>query len=274
MYNTNSINPAYTGSREVFSAFVLHRNQWLGLEGAPVTNNATVTTKISESNFGAGISFTNDNIGPTSENTISLDLAYFVSLNESYKVSFGLRTTANLFSINNNRLNLLNQNDPQFQNFKSEFSPNLGGGLYLFSKKTYFGISVPNLFETKRFNLNQVQIITEKMHYYFITGSVFKINQNIDFKPALLVKAVEGAPLQTDLSANFLFHKKLTLGVAYRVESAVSILAGFQWHKNWFAGYAYDRETTNLANYNAGSHELFLRYEFSTTSRISSPRFF
>jgi type IX secretion system PorP/SprF family membrane protein len=274
MYNTNTINPAYTGSRDVLSVFLLHRNQWIGFDGAPVTNNASITSNIDETNLGAGISFINDNIGPTSENTFSFDLAYFLSLNANYKLSVGLRGTANLFSLDVNKLSIYHQNDPKFQNLSSDFSPNIGSGIYLFSDKTYFGLSIPNFFESKRFDSNQINIIRERMHYYFITGHVFTINTETEFKPALLLKAVEGAPLQMDLSANFLFHKKLTLGLAYRWDAALSALAGFQINNNWFIGYGYDREMTNLANYNAGSHELFIRYELSRSSRISSPRFF
>src|SRR6478752_6833995 len=44
MYNTITINPAYAGSRNVLSVFGLHRNQWSGLEGAPVTNNFAINT--------------------------------------------------------------------------------------------------------------------------------------------------------------------------------------------------------------------------------------
>ena len=100
-------------------------------------------------------------------------------------------------------------------------------------------------------------------------------NQNIKFKPAFLLKAVEGAPLQADVTANFLFSEKLTLGVAYRWDAAWSALAGFQITDGLMIGYSYDAETTKLANYNSGSHEIFLRFElFNKYKRINSPRFF
>ena len=54
----------------------------------------------------------------------------------------------------------------------------------------------------------------------------------------------------------------------------MSALAGFQVNDNWFIGYGYDAEVTKLANYNSGSHELFLRYEFSRKKQVVSPRFF
>ena len=274
MYNTPLVNPAYAGSRETITAFLLHRNQWVGLEGAPVTNNFSINMPVGDSNFGVGLNFVNDEIGPVSENEISADLAYFIQVSENYKLSLGLKGTANLFQLDVNKLRIFDPADPQFQNVDTEFSPNVGAGLYLFSDKTYFGLSVPNFFESYRYNDNNVEITKEKMHFYFIAGHVFTLSPNIDFKPAVLSKIVEGAPLQADVTANFLFFDKLTLGAAYRWDASVSALAGFQISDSWFIGYGYDLETTKLSNYNSGSHEIFLRYEFFNRSRVSAPRFF
>ena len=274
MYNTPLINPAYAGSRETITAFLLHRNQWVGLDGAPVTNNFSINMPVGDSNFGVGLNFVNDEIGPVAENQISVDLAYFIQISENYKLSLGLKGTGNLFQLDVNKLRIYDPADPQFQNMNTEFSPNVGAGLYLFSDKTYFGLSVPNFFESYRYNDNNIEITKEKMHFYFIAGHVFTLSDNIDFKPAVLSKIVEGAPLQADITANFLFFDKLTLGAAYRWDASVSALAGFQISDSWFIGYGYDLETTKLANYNSGSHEIFLRYEFFNRSRVSAPRFF
>ncbi|WP_430400635.1 PorP/SprF family type IX secretion system membrane protein [Flavobacterium sp.] len=274
MYNTVNVNPAYAGSRETLSVFLLHRNQWVGLDGAPVTNNVSLNTPIGDSNFGLGFSIINDKIGPTTENQISADLAYFIQISENYKLSLGMKGTANLFNLDVNKLNIYDQNDPQFQNLNGDFTPNVGAGVYLFSENTYFGVSVPNLFETKHFDDNEVAITREKMHYYIIGGHVFDISPSLKFKPAFLTKIVEGAPLQADITANFLINDKLTLGAAYRWSAAISGLIGFQISESWFIGYGYDMETTKLSNYNSGSHEIFLRYELFNNSRISSPRFF
>lgn len=274
MYNTPLVNPAYAGSRETITAFLLHRNQWVGLDGAPVTNNFSINMPVGDSNFGIGLNFVNDKIGPVSENEISADLAYFIQVSENFKLSLGLKGTANLFQLDVNKLRIYDPADPQFQNVDTEFSPNVGAGLYLFSDKTYFGLSVPNFFESYRYNDNNIEITKEKMHFYFIAGHIFTLSPNIDFKPAVLSKIVEGAPLQADVTANFLFFDKLTLGAAYRWDASVSALVGFQISDSWFIGYGYDLETTKLANYNSGSHEIFLRYEVFNRSRVSAPRFF
>lgn len=275
MYNTININPAYAGSRGVMSIFGLHRTQWVGLDGAPVTNAFSINTPFNESNLGMGISFVNDRIGPTDENTLSADISYTVKTSERFKLSFGIKGTLNIFNLDVSKLNIADQGDPQFQNLNNDFSPNIGAGVYFHSDKSYIGLSIPHFFETKRFDDNSIAVTKERMTYYLIGGHVFDLNPDIQFKPAFLTKATEGAPLQLDLSANFLFSEKFMLGAAWRWDAAWSAMAGFQVSDQIFIGYAYDMETTRLANYNSGSHEVFLRFElYKRVNRIVSPRFF
>lgn len=104
---------------------------------------------------------------------------------------------------------------------------------------------------------------------------MFELNSAIKFKPAFITKVVNGAPLQVDLSGNFLLNNAFSFGLAYRWDAAVSAMAGFQVTKNWFIGYGYDREISRLTGYNSGSHELFLQFDiFERNSRIETPRFF
>ena len=275
MYNTINVNPAYAGSRGVLSVFGLHRTQWVGLDGAPTTNAFSINSPINNSNLGVGLSFVNDRIGPTVENTISADLSYTIKTSETYKLSFGIKGTANLFNLDINKLKIQNQGDPLLQNLNNNFSPNVGAGVYFHSDKSYLGLSVPNFFETKRYDDNDIAVYKERMNLYLIGGYVFDLSSNLKFKPAFLGKVVEGAPLQLDLSGNFLINEKFVLGAAWRWSAAVSAMAGFQVSDGLYIGYGYDLETTKLANYNSGSHEIFLRFElFKRQDRIVSPRFF
>ncbi len=277
MYNTIEVNPAYAGSRGALSVFGLYRTQWVGLDGAPETSTFSVNTPLKNSDLGLGVSLVNDKIGPTVENTLSADLSYTIPTSDTWNLSFGIKGTANLFNIDINKLSYEDQDDPQFQNLKNKFSPNVGAGLYFHSDRAYVGLSVPNFIETNRYDSDDVAIFKEKINYYLIAGYVFNLDrlEYIKFKPALMTKMVEGAPLQVDVSGNFMFNDKFVLGLAYRWSASVSAMAGFQVSKGMYIGYGYDHETTQLRKYNSGSHEIFLRFEFfNNYNKMISPRFF
>jgi type IX secretion system PorP/SprF family membrane protein len=280
MYNTISINPAYAGSRESMNVFALHRTQWVGLEGAPTTNNVSINTPIKGSSVGLGVSILNDKIGPSDENNIAIDFSYHFQTSKRYKLAFGLKASANLLNVDFNKLTYLTKDNSFDTNIDNKFSPNIGAGVYLYSNDTYVGLSVPSLLETQHFdkyagNGASSYVARERMHYFLTAGHVFNLSGEVKFKPCMLTKIVQGAPLQVDLSANFLMDDKFVAGLAYRWSAAVSALVGFQANSSWFIGYGYDMETTKLAHYNSGSHEIFLRYElFYKYDRIVSPRFF
>ena len=277
MYNTIEVNPAYAGSRGALSVFGLYRTQWVGLDGAPQTSTFSVNTPLNNSDLGLGVSLVNDKIGPTTENTLSADLSYTIPTSPDWKLSFGIKATANLFNLDINKLSMEDQNDQQFQNLKNRITPNVGAGIYYHSDRAYIGLSVPNFIETDRYNSDDTAIFKDKINYYLIAGYVFNLDrlEYVKFKPALMAKMVEGAPLQVDVSGNFMFNDKFVLGLAYRWSASVSAMAGFQVSKGMYIGYGYDHETTQLRKYNSGSHEIFLRFEFfNNYSKMISPRFF
>lgn len=276
MYNTTNINPAYSGSRGVLNVFGMYRAQWVGLDGAPQTANISIDTPLGNNGLSGGINYTNDRIGAMSENNFSVNLAYAVDLNDDYKLSFGLKATANLLNVDYTKLDIYDPSDPTFgENVNNKFNPNVGAGLFLYSEKSYLGVSVPNFMTTDRSEHDGTKLMRQKMHFYLMGGHVFELNPSLKFKPAFLVKTVSGAPVQVDLTANFLIVDKFTLGAAYRWDASVSALAGFQVNEGLFIGYSYDADTTKLARYNSGSHEVFLRFDiFNKYNRVATARFF
>lgn len=282
MYNTMSVNPAYTGSRDVLSITALYRNQWVGIEGAPVTQTLSLHSPMGFSKkVGLGFSIIHDKIGPTQETYIDIDISYNIDLSEKEKLYFGLKSGGHLLDVDYTKLNQYDPSDALLQNnINNKFSPNFGVGLYYRnSDRWYLGVSIPNLLETKHFGTDSSQRLStakERQHIQVIGGYVFDLNPNLKFKPAALIKAVEGSPLQVDVTANFLYQEQLTLGVAYRHTAAFSALLGYQFNKSTMLGFAYDREITELGNtiFNSGSYEVFLRFEIAKAIKTLSPRFF
>ncbi|CEN42630.1 conserved hypothetical protein [Capnocytophaga canis] len=277
MYNTMMFNPGYTGSRGVDSFFGIFRAQWIGLDGAPRSGGISYHAPQERlRNVGLGYSLFYDAIGPQTNTSFMLDFSYTLNFDNS-KLAFGLKGTAEIFSLDYNKLRLYDPSDTHFSENSTIFSPNVGAGVFWYSDKYYIGFSVPNLLETEIYESKdrRVSVLKNTQHFYLIGGYVFDLSDNIKFKPAVLSKMSYGAPLQLDVSANFMFNERFVFGAAWRWSAAVSLMAGFQVNDRWFIGYGYDFETTELSRYNSGSHEIFLRYELvKMYKKVVSPRFF
>ena len=284
MYNTLSVNPAYAGSRGQLSFAGLYRSQWVGLDGAPETFTLNLHSPIRNSRLGYGISIVNDNIGDgvVQETYLDAVVSYTIDVSMDAKLSFGLKAGGNMLNLDFNGLRNFDQEVVNQNNIDNKFNPNFGLGVYYHTDKFYAGVSAPNVLESEYFdNDNSGEgvnfLSAERMNIYLITGYVFDIGPDLQFKPALLTKAVSGAPLQVDLSASFLFAEKFSFGAAYRWDAAVSGLVGFQVTDQIMLGLAYDREVTELGGtqFNDGSFEVFLRLELlKSFQRTISPRFF
>jgi type IX secretion system PorP/SprF family membrane protein len=282
MYNTLSVNPAYAGSRDVLSFVGLYRSQWIGLDGAPTTFTISGHSPIGK-NVGLGVNVTRDEIFISDETYIDVDFSYTLDVSENGKLALGLKGGAHLLNVDFTKASEFNPGDPLADaqpNIDNKFSPQFGFGAYYYTDKYYLGASVPNFIETDHFDEstnsnNSSATAKEKINMYFMTGYAFDLSDNVKFKPAGLLKVVEGAPLQADLSASFMFNEKFTLGAAYRWSAAVSGMVGFQLTDQLLLGLAYDRETTELQRYNDGSVEIILRFElFKKNDGLVSPRFF
>ena len=285
MYNTQIINPAYAGSREVLSFGVLGRTQWVNLDGSPQTGTFTVNFPTGlYRNMGLGLSLVHDQIGPAIESNAVVDYSYSINMAPYTisKLSFGLKAGVDLLDVDYSRLNLSNLNDPFFQNnVDQRLNLQIGAGIYFRTEQFYMGVSVPNVLNSKHFDEGSLEnqdvenIAVERLHYFYIMGYVFNLSPNLKFKPATLAKFVSGAPVQWDASANFMLYDKLTLGASYRWNAAISALAGFQISKSFFAGVAYDYQSTAIEDFSSGSYEVFLRFDvFNRLDRVLTPRFF
>lgn len=291
MYNTQVVNPGYAGSKDVLSFGLLGRTQWVNFEGAPKTGTFTIDTPIGlMENMGLGLSIVHDEIGPATESNINIDYAYRISTSETGKLSFGIKAGIDVLDVDFSKLNIPieGQGDIFENNIDNQLQPQIGAGVYYYTNKFYAGLSVPNFLTTKHFDESNIDTIVndpssvagqttaaERLHYFFIAGYVFDLSDNLKFKPATLVKAVNGSPLQWDFSANFLINEKFTLGASYRWSAALSAMAGFQVSEAIFIGLGYDYQTTDLETYSDGSYEIMIRFDiFSNPERIVAPRFF
>lgn len=273
MYNTMSINPAYAGSNVNGFITAIGRTQWVGFEGAPNTQNISYHTPLGYSQLGLGVNLMNDEIGPSKETYLDANLSYTIETGSEGSLAFGLRLGGRLLSIDWSK-----GETEEVENFPpvNKFLPTIGAGVYYHELQWYIGLSVPNFLRIEHYDAENTlgETAVERMHFFLIAGYVYDINAELKFKPAALLKAVPGAPLSLDLSANLLFEEKFRVGLGWRWSDSISILAGFQVSDSLLMGYSYDLTTSNYNVTNSGTHEIMLQYEILRDVDYRSPRFF
>jgi type IX secretion system PorP/SprF family membrane protein len=243
---------------------ILHRSQWVGVHGAPVSQTLMLSTPLGQK-IGMGFNIVQEQIGPANETNASLDLAYGLQLNDAgLNLSFGMKGGVQLLTVDYTKLTTQNPNDPSLnENINSRITPNIGAGMYVYNNDWYVGFSAPNLLSTKHYNKASVSTVTSATHFYLTGGMNFNVNENTKFKPAFLIKSVTGAPTSIDFSLNFLFNNKFTSGFSYRYNASVSGLIDFKVNRSLSVGYAYDAPTSEIGYFSGGSHEVLLRYYFN-----------
>ena len=279
MYNTLAINPAYAGSRNALTMTALHRSQWVGFKGAPHTQTLTLHLPVYTEAVNLGLSLVNDIIGPVHSTAVYIDYAFRFNLTKTIKMSLGVKGGFNNYNFNLSKLQINSADDPAFKVNDGAFSPNVGVGIYLSHKYFYAGFSIPKLLENNyAYSFPKNHLSKEKMHFYLIGGGIVPLVENLKLKPTALFKFVPGAPLEVDLTANFVLYDRFLLGAMYRTGDAVGLLVGYYITEQLSAGYSFDWSFVNpTGKYNGGSHEIVISYDFifrENKKMIRSPRYF
>ncbi|TMM59550.1 type IX secretion system membrane protein PorP/SprF [Maribacter algarum] len=272
MYNIGSFNPAYVGTTEVPEIIGSYRAQWISLPGAPSTIRLGTNIPFSNEKMGIGFNIVNDQIGPTGQTYIDVAYSYQFNLSENTKLSFGMDVGGSLLNVDFTKGSFENPGEPILdREMINKFYPTIGAGLFMYGRDTwYLGASIPNFLTDGIYNEDVATIVEDKMQLNFIGGYVFDISEGLKFKPAFLLNYIGGAPLNINVSTNFLINDKFTAGASYRVGNSISGLAGFQVGGGTFIGYSYDYNTNGLGEFNSGSHEVVLKFYLGKGDSSSS----
>jgi len=308
MFNSLTFNPAYAGSKEHMAIGLLHRSQWIGIDGAPVTQSLTIHTPLKNERVGVGFNLVNDNIGPTSNLGMNLSYAYRIPIGDNGgKLSIGMQGGVENYRADFTGLDLESQAgvDPAFFENPNRWLPNFGAGVYYYNPSFYAGFSSPQLVE---YDLAQ-NVTTpngrqtwarQYRHYFFTAGGAIPISgDDLIFRPSMLVKNVSlfnslrkdeqfqevSTPTEFDIDLSMFFYQTLWLGLSYRSaiqdfddtssNDSIDIWASYFLKNGLRIGAAYDYTLTELSQATSGSFELFLGYEFDyDTEKTVTPRYF
>jgi type IX secretion system PorP/SprF family membrane protein len=280
MFNEMFINPAYAGTREAISLTAAYRNQWVGMDGAPVTQTFSAHAPLGGKKLGIGLAILNESIGVTHDLGAYASYAYHIQVKKETSFSLGLQA-----GVMNHQEQLLDvkiqdYGDNSFiANTPQLTLPNAGFGMYYHTKKFYLGLSIPRLLQNK-IDITRSKMVSNKVnipywHYYFMGGYVYQLTDGIKLKPTFMVKAVSGAPLEADIGFHTLLNEVFWIGASYRTKDSWAAITSFQATKQLRVGYSFDYSTQGLQKYNSGTHEITLGFDFSfNKNKIITPRYF
>jgi type IX secretion system PorP/SprF family membrane protein len=279
MFNGLLLNPAYAGSKEYVSTTMLYRTQWVGMEGAPVTYSGSVHGLLKKKKLGLGALLQQDKIGVTKQTDLYSMLSYHLPMGMG-KLSVGLQAGVSNFSSEVVKLTYWDPGDKVFEfNTFSNLLPNAGLGAYYYRELFYAGLSAPFLVSynpNESASLETNNAVHKQSRRFFATvGGVIETEGEIKFKPSALVRYEANAPVQFDVNLNMLINDIFWIGASYRSQEAIVVLLEYQISRKFRFGYSYDYTLGELGNYNSGSHEIMVGYDFGfAVTKMKSPRYF
>jgi type IX secretion system PorP/SprF family membrane protein len=248
-------NPGALATDAKYTADLIYRNQWAGVDGAPTTVGFNAAAELMD-DMAVGINFYNDRIGASQTTSVSAMYSYRLLFDRRNYLALGVGLGIDNFSTNLAGAITTTAQDPTFSTSYSRFKFNSSFGLYYRNSKFYLGASIPQMFQDIVSGPNK-GFRPPLWHYMLASGYYFELSDRFILNPNLQVKMVLNAPIQADLvmrgiTNNFAF------SLGYRSEN--SLIAGFDYT---FAGkvrvgYSFNYDLGSLARTKGMSHEVYI----------------
>ncbi|MFY0651752.1 MAG: type IX secretion system membrane protein PorP/SprF [Cyclobacteriaceae bacterium] len=261
-FNQALFNPAYTGVNDAFHASAVSRRQWIGIEGAPLTNGLNVSSSFWDNQIGVGLLVVNDRFGVNNNTEIQAMYSYQIEMLNSRSLSFGLQTGHVSYQYDFSKLNL-EQPDAALDNALGNISQtNFGAGLFFRGKNYYAGFSIPKILNTE-VNDGIAPESRYKKHMYLSAGVVFDQLVEIKLKPSILAVIADGEVAILDLNAQVLLMEVLWVGASLRNFNTVGLNGQFEFKSNLRLGYAFEIPFNEVTNPAFTSHELMVSIDMA-----------
>lgn len=200
MYDRMLINPAYAGSSNWIVGSLKYRNHMHGFEGAPTTSLFTAQAPMQKWSMGMGVKASYEELSVSRTTALSGIYSFHIGFGKG-KLSFGLEGGLVQQKTDFNSLVRYDPDDPSIPlNMEAALAPDAAVGIYYHSRSCYFGASVYHLFDSRKsvpdYEQNNMLILNRS--YYGLAGYIFNFDEAFYLEPGVVVRYVEGAPLQTD----------------------------------------------------------------------------
>lgn len=265
-------NPAMVGLSGYNEVYAIHRRQWVGVEGAPVTSNLTIHLPTAKK-LAYGISIVNDSRGLLTNTSALFTIGYSAKLGKDQYLRAGLSGGLGMNALNMEKVE--NYNDPalaKYSNNNLYFDGNLGVNYQL--KNFNVGVSLPKVFHRSVVQTNQFnQVEIKRLDYYLITSSYrFNLSDGaIAIEPQFIYRAAEGVPSRFDVGAAAFLHDRVWFGGTYRQNNGPAAFAGFKINETMRFSYAYELTAKQMSGFSNSTHELVIGLRFGKQKRQQKP---
>jgi type IX secretion system PorP/SprF family membrane protein len=258
--NPQILSPTHVGSDSVSDITVINRQQWVGIEGAPVTYAISGDFKFKQQS-GLGFNAMYDQAGPVKVTAISGDYAYHIKLNEAWRFSGGIRAGFSNLSLDFSGLALVHDGDALFAGSRSTgLSFNTGWGLKINKGDGFFvSVSQPRLF---KYDLGSGSY-KDVAYFYTMVGTKLPISEHVVLYPSALIRTAKDVPLSWDANVYAQLNKRFDVGLNYRHQDSWGVRLGLQATKKIYVGYVSEMPTSAMSKMSVQSHEIALRYSLT-----------
>mgnify|MGYP002634731379 CR=1 FL=1 len=268
MYTLNQFNPfesfsAMAGSYGEISVSARHRQQWMGVEGAPTSSQLAVHGPWDQA--GWGIQLRSESTGARRMDLIRATGAYRLKLKSS-ELSFALNAGLLRYQLDVEGLNVQDNTDLAFSN------GNLHGAIPVVDFSAALRAEHV-LFAVQANHINQpiigwIASSTGKqvMQLDALVAADIHLSDKIELRPSLSTRYISAAPMSWDLVALLRWNEILWLGGGYRSEGMALGIVQWQVNDMMRIGYALDVATVNQLS-RPLSHELFLGINVAASDR-------
>jgi type IX secretion system PorP/SprF family membrane protein len=267
MFTKLYYDPAVAGANDAICATLLYRNQWTGFGGEPKTGMFTADMPVDVLHGGVGLSVhALDALGASNSLSARLNYAYRTDLGEG-KIALGIGVGYLQGSLDGSKFVYNDSNDPSIPTGSvSGGTYDLALGAYYNTDKLYVGLSSDHLPEnTLKFGNIKTSLAR---HYYLMAGYNVDLTSSLTLKPSTMIKS-DATETQVDLNANLMIDNKYWVGLGYRLQDAIVIMAGIELKPNLKLGYSYDLTTSDIKTYSSGTHEIVLNYCFNVAKNVN-----
>lgn len=251
-------NPAYAGFEDRPAFFVYRRQQWTGIEGAPVTNGLNFHTVFNKQVL-FGLYIMNDKRSILNTSRALVTFGYRANFDDYQYLSFALSGGVGFNSID---LTALDPNDPAIIDaLDNNMFLDGNAGINYYNRGFNLGVSMPKIFKTNTLSYSSFAQgkISPLNDLILMTSYKWEISENkFAIEPHFIYYYTKDLPGQFEAIGIVHLMDVFWLGASYRQDYGSTGFVGINIKDNFKFGYAYEFFDARPASFNNGTHDLTL----------------